>query len=111
MLVWKDGLSARLPIYCPEGVPRRSSRVFLRHWDHGFEFCHCATHIISCGFDVVRCRGAHVRVTQNALNNYVGHAESIEITTKSTTCCMPAVPLRNERVAPVIMVRIPMLVL
>ena len=59
-----------------------------------FQLCHCVSHIIGCCLDVVRCCGAHVRMTQDALNYHVLHTQTIQVASKPAPCRVPAMPLR-----------------
>src|SRR5579864_7587550 len=48
---------------------------------------------------MVRSRRAHVRMSEDALDYHIRHAQPIEIAAESTAGRMPAVPLRNATVS------------
>jgi hypothetical protein len=64
-------------------------------WNTVFELCHRTANIIGSRLDVVRCRGAHVRMAKNPLYHQVRYTEAIQIISQTAPCRVPAVPFGN----------------
>ena len=69
-----------LTFWCPAGVLNRGDGCR----DVVFQLFHRVLHVISGGFDVVRCHRADIRVSKNALDHHLRHTQPIEIATEST---------------------------
>lgn len=76
--------------------------------DVPFQLRHCTADILGSRLDVIRRRGAHVRVAKNALNHHVRHSQAIQVAPQAAPCCVPAVPLGKTAVPLVFVVGFPM---
>jgi hypothetical protein len=85
-------ISVRLPLRC-------LCNVIL-------QLRHCAANIGGGCFDVVSCRRAHVRMTEDSLNHNIRNTQAIQIAPKATPGSVPAVPLGNVAVTPIFVIRL-----
>jgi hypothetical protein len=69
-----------------------------------FELGHGISNVISDGLDVVRCRSAHIRMSEDSLNHHVRHAKAIQIASESTPRRVPSVPLSDASITLVVMI-------
>jgi predicted RNA binding protein YcfA (HicA-like mRNA interferase family) len=76
----------------------------IRFRDVVFQLRHRISNVKGSGFDVVRRRGAHVRMSEDSLNHHIRHTETVQVASRPTPCRVPAVPLRDASVTFVRMV-------
>lgn len=71
----------------------------FRSFDVIFELRHGIANVLSGGLDVVCCRCADVRVSQDSLNHDVWHTEAIQVASQAASRRMPPMPFRDAIVA------------
>jgi len=63
-----------------------------------FQLRHRSSNVNSCSLDVVRRRGAHVRVSEDSLNHHIRHTEMVQVASQSAPRRVPPVLLWQARV-------------
>ena len=58
-----------------------------------FQLRHRSSNVNSCSLDVVRRRGAHVRVSEDSLNHHIRHTEMVRVASQSAPRRVPPVLL------------------
>src|SRR5215510_8109349 len=87
--------------WCPNGV--LLGCVSLRN--AVFQRSHRLANILGGSLDVIRCRGAHVRMSQDSLDYHVRHSKSIQVASESPTRRVPPVPFWDATITSVGMLR------